>query len=113
MDSHINRVHSKEKPFHCEQCPYECCTKLDLTRHIFAIHEKEKHPKCEFCPWTSPRPHLVAKHTRNVHRLGQKMWSSVFKKDAVGVNRPFQSNNIGLGQDWSDTESSDGEGDKR
>lgn len=48
MKIHINRVHSKVKPFKCDRCDKSFATNSDLKQHL-VMHGLGKQFKCELC----------------------------------------------------------------
>ena len=46
---HMNAVHLKDRPYHCDECGYAAATKGLVQKHVSTVHRKEKPYACEIC----------------------------------------------------------------
>ena len=57
------RMHTREKPFKCNQCNYACTTSGDLQRHM-RTHSGERPFKCNHCSKAYTQKQNLVKHVK-------------------------------------------------
>jgi hypothetical protein len=67
LKMHIQSVHEKLKPFHCNICDHKSSYKLDMKKHIDVVHNQIRSFQCKICQkWFSQKSnfktHLQQKH---------------------------------------------------
>ena len=70
LQSHVNRMHLKQKPekkFTCSECQESFEIKSCLERHMNSIHLKIKPYNCESCPLTYATAPDLNQHIKRVH----------------------------------------------
>ena len=65
LKRHMN-VHSKERPFKCEDCGEGFTRKPTLTRHL-QTHTNERPSKCEQCDYVTTFSHNLKRHIKTKH----------------------------------------------
>jgi hypothetical protein len=70
LTRHIKDVHLKEKKFQCELCEFSCSRKGDLDAHIRGAHSGIKPFLCGLCSFKSVKSSNLLRHRRNVHDIG-------------------------------------------
>jgi len=67
LQTHIEIVHEKKKPFQCDKCEYRSSTKVHLKDHINQIHEKNFKFKCDKCDKGFSKTNQLRTHILAVH----------------------------------------------
>ena len=69
-DTHVRRVHTKEKPHKCNLCSYAGFSAEHLKIHSRRVHEEtvDGHLfKCDSCGYSAYQLHMLQRHKRTVH----------------------------------------------
>ena len=84
LQSHMD-VHSKERPFKCEDCGEGFTRKPTLTRHL-QTHTNERPSKCEQCDYVTAFSHNLKRHIKTKH--------FETKSDKYGLFLQYKKNHI-------------------
>ncbi len=72
LQTHVNTVHLKKKPYKCSHCDSAFGYAHHLERHVNTVHLKKKPHECPHCDSAFGAAHHLETHMNTVH-LGKRL----------------------------------------